>query len=170
MVQRWLAHVRRRREERIALQAEAWFEGLGFLLEASRTLLRPQDLPLDLIGIVHRVDWRLEHIVHSERVLKRALRGRAPHLTSQLQEATRQAYHLRNQMISYFIRRKAFQDAEKAGEPTAYLDRREMEEVLLAANRISRELAAQLDGIGPALREALIPIPKGGGPELGDPG
>src|SRR3989304_3094753 len=115
MVQRWIARVRRRREERIALQAGAWLEGLGFVLEASRTLLRPQDLPPDLLGIVHRIDWRLEQVVHCERVLKRALRGRAPHIAAQLQGATWQAYHLRHEMISYFIRRKAFQPADKAG-------------------------------------------------------
>jgi hypothetical protein len=72
-----------------------------------------------------------------------------------VRDATNQAIRLRNLMASFFIRWKAFHDAESADKPTAYLDRREMEDALLDATRLSRELAAQVDELAPALRAAV---------------
>jgi hypothetical protein len=158
LLRRWAEHNRRRREQRIAQNAEAWLEALGLLLEASRSLLRPQRLPTDLITALHRIDWWLEHLVQAERVLRRALRE--PDLNARVRRTTELAFRLRNEMVSYFIRWKAFQDSEQTGVATAFLDRREMEEALLAARQTSRDLAAQVDQAKPILPRAIA-----GGPQ-----
>jgi hypothetical protein len=112
-------------------------------------------MPSDLAPVLHWIDWRLEHILHSERALKRTLRKQAPDVGARLGMLTEQAFHLRNLMTAYFIRWKAFQDAYQAEQPTAFLDRREMEESLLAARRMADEVGVQLEAISPPLREAL---------------
>ncbi len=170
MWQRWVERIRRRRADRVAVHARLWLEAVRLLLETCRAALQPQAMPPDLIPVLHWIDWRLEYILQSERALKRTLRKQAPDVGARLRMVTEQAFHLRNKMASYFIRWKAFQDAHRAEEPTAFLDRREMEESLLAARRTAGELGLQLDAISPLLREALIPSPESPAAPPGDRG
>ena len=116
-------------------------------------------MPGDLHQVLNLIDWRLERDVSADQALKRYLRQRAPALAPDVEEATGQAFHLRNQTTSFFIRWQAFQDANQAGGPMAFLDRREMEEALLQANQTSRALAEKLDMLGPGLRDAVTPLP-----------
>lgn len=155
--QRWVEWAHKRRRNRTAFHAELWLEAVHLLLEACRAALQPQAMPPDLVPVLQRIDWRLEHILHSNRSLRRALRERAPTLSARIAEATDQAFRLRNQMTSYFIRWKAFQDASEAAVPTAFLDRREMEEHLLAASRMARDLTSLLEEIRPVLLETVLP-------------
>jgi hypothetical protein len=170
MWQRWVERIRRRRADRIAVHARLWLEAVRLLLETCRATLQPQAMPPDLIPVLHWIDWRLEHILTSERAIKRTLRKQAPDLGTQLGMVTEHAFHLRNTMASYFIRWKAFQDARRTDEPTAFLDRREMEESLLAARRMADEVGVQLEAISPPLREAFHLPPQGPPAPPGDRG
>lgn len=144
--------------ERLAEQLEAWLGNLRRFLDACQISLHPRSMPDDLLGSLHRLDGLLERIRFAERSLKRHLRREAPPIAARLQQATGQAFHLRNLVTSFFIRWRAFQEAERAGGPAAFLDRREMEETLLDANRAARELATELDDLDPVLRGALAPL------------
>jgi hypothetical protein len=144
---------------RLADQSEAWLVDLRHFVEACQTSLRPLSMPHDLLEALHRLDSQLERLRFAERPLKRQLRRQSPGLDARVREATGEAFHLRNLTTSYFIRWQAFHESERAGDPTAFLARREMEESLLNANRAARELAADIDEIEPALRLALGPTP-----------
>ena len=159
MLRRWVERNRRRREERIAFQAATWLEGLRSVLDLCRAALQPRAMPGDLHRELTRIDWRLERVRSADQALKRYLRQRAPALAPDVEEATGQAFHLRNQTTTFFIRWQAFQDANQAGGPMAFLDRREMEEALLQANQTSRALAEKLDTLGPGLRNAVTRHP-----------
>jgi hypothetical protein len=159
MLERWIERVRRKRELRLVEQREAWLGNLRRFIDACQRSLRPLSMPDDLLQSLHRLDWQLERIRVSERPLKRGLLKQAPGLDARVREATGKAFHLRNLVTSFFIRWQAFEEAERSGGPAVFIVRREMEESLLNANREARELAAEVDGIEPALRLAIGPIP-----------
>jgi hypothetical protein len=154
MQQRWVERVRRKREARLAEQREAWLASLRRFVDACQTSLRPLSMPDDLLESLHRLDWQLEHIRSTERSLKRELRRQAPGLDARVRGAAGEAFRLRNLVTSFSIRWQAFEEAERSGGPMVFLDRREMEEALLNANRAARDLAAEVDKIDPVLRLA----------------
>jgi hypothetical protein len=155
----WLDRLRGRRLEQARLDLETWLDLFGGLTELFLSSLQISAMPTDLVVTLSGIDSRLEGLNARAIRMRGLLRRSDPALGARVKHATDQAWRLRNQMVSFFIRWQDFQDADRERRPDRFDRRRGMEEALVAANQTARGLASEFQALSSLARDRMAAWP-----------
>jgi hypothetical protein len=159
MVQEWIASWRRRQRRRSAESMLVWCEQANIVFEACALALKQDGPPAPPDVTLNRIDWGLEHLRDLSNGVRRALTHSDRPLAHKVEQHLVLSYHLRNSALSYLIRLKAFQQADRDARTGRYEDRRlatearrDRDRALLEALAVARRASTSLEALAPGLR------------------